>query len=419
MFITSVMDFSMGRIITRPGATPRARNWALAASCIVDLSLLGFLKYYMFFMGGINRAAELFGYGTNLFFVYNITLPIGISFYTFQSLSYTIDVWRGDAPPVKDFPTYTCFVALFPQLIAGPIVRYNTVAEQLSYRTHTLEMFTKGVALFMLGFTKKILLANAAGEVADAAFASDSLGAAAAWWGILGYHFQIYFDFCAYSDMAVGLGRMMGFEFIKNFDSPYQSRSMTEFWRRWHISLSTWIRDNLYISLGGNRKGKGRTYFNLVVSMFLCGMWHGAKMTFVTWGVMHGAFLIWERLMGKKSLYSKMPPVLAMVITNVIVLLLWVPFRSPDIGQATHYWTAMLGLARPLASVELLHAQIFNTRHVFEMLLCGVLVWQPIQAHLWVEKLTPVRLLVVALVFTIAIIGMFTQSFNPFLYFQF
>mgnify|MGYP000411161638 CR=1 FL=1 len=395
------------------------RNLALVTSMVSNLGLLGFFKYYMFFMSGVNKLAELLGAGANMFHIMNITLPIGISFYTFQTMSYTIDVWRGDAPPVKDMRTFSCFVALFPQLIAGPIVRYNTVAEQLSYRTHTLDMFTKGVALFMLGFAKKMLLANPAGEVADLAFGADSLSAGAAWWGILGYHFQIYFDFCAYSDMAVGLGRMMGFEFIKNFDSPYQSKSITEFWRRWHISLSTWIRDNLYISLGGNRKGVRRTYFNLVLSMFLCGLWHGAKITFVVWGIFHGAFLIAERLMGKKSFYSNLPPIVSMIITNVLVLLMWVPFRAPDMSQASQYWLSMLGMAKTLPTVHLLHAQMFNPRHIFDMLLCGILVWQPAQAHLWVERLNPGRLAVATVVFIIAIVAMFNSTFNPFLYFQF
>jgi len=419
MLLTSSIDFAMGKIISRPGATKAQRNAALTFSCIADLSLLGFFKYYMFFMGGMNKLVEIFGGGSNAFHILNITLPIGISFYTFQSLSYTIDVWRKDAPPVKDFPTYTCFVALFPQLIAGPIVRYNTVAEQLSYRKHSLEMFANGTTLFMLGFVKKILLANAGGEVADLAFGADSLSTGAAWWGALGYHFQIYFDFCAYSDMAVGLGRMMGFEFIKNFDAPYRAVSMTDFWRRWHISLSTWIRDNLYISLGGNRKGVGRTYFNLAISMFLCGMWHGAKMTFIIWGVMTGGMLILERLMGRDSFYGRLPTIPKIIITNVIVMFAWVVFRSPDIGQAAHFWGAMVGLGRPLPSVELLHAQLFSPRHLIEMTVCGFLVWQPLQAHVWVDKLKPYKFVVAAVLFIIAIVGMFSQSYNPFLYFQF
>jgi alginate O-acetyltransferase complex protein AlgI len=395
------------------------RNTGLVLSMVVNLGLLGFFKYYMFVMGGMNRLAEILGGGSNFFHILNITMPIGISFYTFQTMSYTIDVWRGDAPVVKDMRTFSCFVALFPQLIAGPIIRYNTVAEQLSYRKHTLEMFTSGVAIFILGLSKKVLLADRAALVCDAVFGSDAPGTATAWWGILAYHFQIYFDFCAYSDMAVGLGRMMGFEFIKNFNAPYHSDSISSFWNRWHISLSTWIRDYLYIGLGGNRKGVGRTYINLALSMFLCGVWHGAKMTFVTWGVYNGVLLIWERTMGRQPLYRGLPRVVRIIITNVIVMFGWVIFRTPSLEQGVRYWGLMVGAVKPAASAALLHAELFNTQHVFDMLLCAVLCWQPIQAYEWVKKLTPVKYLFLAVLLFISIISMFTSTYSPFLYFQF
>ena len=230
-----------------------------------------------------------------------IALPIGISFYTFHALSYTIDVYRGTAPPVRSFIDFACYIALFPQLVAGPIIRYNTVADQLVSRSHTWEKFASGVTLFILGFAKKILLANPMGRVADAAFDAQSLSAPDAWFGALAYAFQIYFDFSGYSDMAIGLGRMIGFEFLKNFDSPYQAESITDFWRRWHISLSTFLRDYLYIPLGGNRKGPRRTYVNLIVVMLLGGLWHGANWTFVAWGAYHGILLAFERFRGKRS----------------------------------------------------------------------------------------------------------------------
>ncbi|MBD3419850.1 MAG: MBOAT family protein [Chitinivibrionales bacterium] len=395
------------------------RNIALITSMVGNLGLLGFFKYYMFVMGGVNRLAELTGGPNNLFQILSITLPIGISFYTFQTMSYTIDVWRGDAPPVKDMRTFSCFVALFPQLIAGPIIRYNTVAEQLSYRKHTLSKFSSGLAIFITGFAKKILLANPGGMVADAIFNADSPDMLSSWFGVLGYHFQIYFDFCGYSDMAVGLGRMMGFEFIKNFNAPYRAQSMSDFWNRWHISLSTWIRDYLYIALGGNRGSVGRTYFNLAIAMFLCGVWHGAKMTFIVWGVMHGALLIWERTMGRKPVYHMLPPFAKIIVTNIIVMFTWVAFRASSMDQCFHVWKSMLGLLKPSPSAPLLRAELFTANHMFEMAIIAFVCWQPVQAHEWVQKLTPTKAIWLALLLFLAVISMFTQSFNPFLYFQF
>ncbi|MBD3239187.1 MAG: MBOAT family protein [Chitinivibrionales bacterium] len=413
-----------GGTVTPPDDTDERRrkfirNAALVVSMVVNLGLLGFFKYYMFVMGGINNLAELLGAGSNLFYIMNIVLPIGISFYTFQTMSYTIDVWRGDAPPVKDMRTFSCFVALFPQLIAGPIIRYNTVAEQLATRKHSLNIFTSGATIFMLGFAKKILLADAVAPVADAAFNADAPNMLTAWWGILAYHFQIYFDFCAYSDMAVGLGRMMGFEFIKNFNAPYHAVGISDFWTRWHISLSTWIRDYLYIGLGGNRVAKARMYFNLGVSMFLCGVWHGAKMTFIVWGVFHGVLLIWERTMGRQPIYRGLPKLPKILLTNIIVLFGWVVFRAPSMHHAMGFWGSMLGANAADPAAGVLQAQLFSPNHVAEMLLCAVFVWQPFQAHEWVSRLSPMKLLIVLLLFAYAIVGMFTNAFSPFLYFQF
>jgi alginate O-acetyltransferase complex protein AlgI len=219
--------------------------------------------------------------------------------------------------------------------------------------------------------------------------------------------------------MAIGLGRMFGFEFIRNFNAPYHSVSITDFWRRWHISLSTWIRDYLYISLGGNRKGSGRTYVNLFISFFLCGLWHGAKMTFICWGLFQAFFLISERLMGKESFYHKLPKVPAMVITNIIVLFGWVLFRSPDLPQGLHYWRAMVGAVRPPEASLLLSNELFSPQHVVMMAICAVVMWQPVQSFEFVKKSTPVKYAVLMAVFILAVASMFSQSFNPFLYFQF
>lgn len=419
MWVSTFLDYVAGKIVSNRNVSQGYRNFGLILSCVGNLGMLGFFKYYMFFMGGLNSLIDLFGGGPGTFYIMNVTLPIGISFYTFQTMSYTIDVWRGKAPAVKNFSTFSCFVALFPQLIAGPIVRYIDVADQLERRNHTFDKFASGLAIFTTGLAKKILLANPAGLVADAAFAADVPTPLTAWWGILGYHFQIYFDFCGYSDMAVGLGRMFGFEFIKNFNAPYRSVSITDFWRRWHISLSTWIFDYIYIPLGGNRKGTGSTYVNLMICFFLSGLWHGAKLTFIFWGLYQAFFLITERFMGKSSIYGKLPRVPQIIITNIIVLFGWVLFRAPDLGQTIGYWKAMIGMVTPSTGSLLLQAEVFSPKHVVGMLLCAIAVWQPVQAHEWIKNLTNAKYATLTAVFIVAIAMMFAQSFNPFLYFQF
>lgn len=419
VMVSTLIDFFAGKMITREGATTSQKNAALILSCVSNLGMLAFFKYYMFAMGGINHMVDLLGGGPGTFRIMSVTLPIGISFYTFQTMSYTIDVWRGKVAPVKNLATFSCFVALFPQLIAGPVVRYKDVADQLESRDHSYERFASGIAIFITGLAKKIILANSAGTIADAAFGADVLTSSSAWWGILAYHFQIYFDFCGYSDMAVGLGRMLGFEFIKNFDSPYRSVSMTDFWRRWHISLSSWIRDYLYISLGGNRRGTAMTYFNLLLAMFLCGLWHGANVTFVCWGIFQAFFLISERLMGKRSIYERLPVILRVILTNIIVMFGWVLFRSSDLPQAAMYWKTMLGIVRPNGASVLLQTGLFSVSHVAEMAICAVFMWQPVQAYEWVKTLSPVKYAALSAAFLLAVAAMYTQAFNPFLYFQF
>lgn len=302
MMFTTVMDFIWGKVITRPGATATQRRVAVAACVVTNLGLLGFFKYYMFAAETLNQL--LAAVGAEPFRVMTVVLPIGISFYTFHSLTYIIDLYRGHATPAKSFTDFSAFVALFPDLVAGPIIRYKTLAEQLASRTHTLSRFASGVLIFMLGFAKKILLANPMGHVADAVFGAADPLPIDAWVGVLAYAFQIYFDFCGYSDMAVGLGRMLGFEFLKNFDAPYRAESITDVWRRWHISLSSVLRDYLYYPLGGNRKGPTRTYVNLAVVMLLGGLWHGAKWNFIVWGAYHGLLLGYERWRGKQSIYG-------------------------------------------------------------------------------------------------------------------
>jgi alginate O-acetyltransferase complex protein AlgI len=276
------------------------------------------------------------------------------------------------------------------------------------------------VAIFILGFGKKILLANPCGHVADAVFNAANPCAWDAWVGVLAYAFQIYFDFCGYSDMAVGLGRMLGFEFLKNFDAPYRAESITDVWRRWHISLSSVLRDYLYFSLGGNRKGPSRTYVNLAIVMLLGGLWHGAKWNFVVWGGYHGALLAYERWRAKQSFYSTLPLPLRVGITFVLMLFSWVLFRAENLAAARHYFAAMFGLGQPGGSSSLLAADIYAPLYLFVMVVCALLVFQPTQAHDWSLRPQSFRRVAFLLpLFAFSLMVMFSQAFNPFLYFQF
>lgn len=418
MLCTTVMDFTWGKVITRPGATRLQRKLAVLACVVMNLSFLGFFKYYMFAAENLNQI--LAAVGARQFRVLQVVLPIGISFYTFHSLTYILDLYRGHATPAKSFPVFSAFVALFPDLVAGPIIRYKTLAAQLHERDHTVSRFASGVAIFCLGFAKKILLANPCGQVADAVFNAAYPCALDAWVGVFAYAFQIYFDFSGYSDMAVGLGRMLGFEFLKNFDAPYRSESITEFWRRWHISLSSVLRDYLYIALGGNRKGEGRTYFNLAVVMVLGGLWHGAKWNFVLWGAFHGMLLAFERWRGKRSIYDTLPQPGRIGLTFLLVLFSWVLFRADNLTAAMEYFQAMLGLTPAGNVAPLLAAMIYTPYHLLILAVCAGLVFQPLQAHDWAQSpLTWARTALLAPLFVFSLMTMFSQDFNPFLYFQF
>lgn len=417
MLAATVVNYICGLAIA---ANLHRRRWAsaaLAVSVIASLGLLAFFKYGVFAQENINRLRELFG--AQALPIFQIALPIGISFYIFHNISYTVDVYRGVAPPVRSFWDFACFIALFPQLVAGPILRYNVIADQLVERTHTLEKFSSGVSLFILGLAKKVLLANPIGLLADAAFRAESPGAVDAWFGVVAYAFQIYFDFSGYSDMAIGLGRMIGFEFPRNFDAPYLSESITDFWRRWHISLSTFLRDYLYIPLGGNRVSRRRNYFNLIVVMLLGGLWHGASWTFVAWGLFHGTMLASERALGKRSAYAWFPRPARILLTFVLVLFSWVLFRSETFAQAGQYLAAMFGARAAAGGSLLLAGELYGRGQSIQMGLCALLAFTPVQAFDWSERLTWTRSVGLAVLFGVTLMTMFTQSFSPFLYFQF
>ena len=315
---------------------------------------------------------------------------------------------------------FSAFVALFPNLVAGPIIRYKTLSAQLTVRDHTWERFAAGVAIFVLGFAKKILLANPAGNVADTVFNAAAPGMGDAWFGALAYAFQIYFDFCGYSDMAVGLGRMLGFDFLKNFDAPYRSQSITELWQRWHISLSSVLRDYLYFPLGGNRLGVRRTYINLVIVMLLGGLWHGAKWNFIAWGTYHGGLLVWERWRGKTSLYSRWPPVARVGCTFLLMLFSWVLFRADNLTLAGRYFGAMFGWVEAGPEAALLGAVLYAPLSCLVMALSRRPGAAAAQAHATGATAADLgRVAFLIPLFLVAVATMYAQAFNPFLYFQF
>ncbi|MBA2304839.1 MAG: MBOAT family protein, partial [Acidobacteria bacterium] len=353
LFTSTAIDYVAGLVIEEEGGKTRRARAALVISLSGNLALLGFFKYFNFGTDSFDAFVSWLGLpALRLDAALRITLPLGISFYTFQSMSYTIGVYRRDARALRSFVDFACFVSMFPQLVAGPIIRFSEVADQMRSRTHTVTKFARGVAFVSLGLAKKVLLANPCGKVADLAFDAGSLNALDAWYGVIAYAFQIYFDFSGYSDMAIGLGLMIGFVFAKNFDDPYLAHSMTDFWRRWHISLSTWLRDYLYVPLGGNRKGRARTYINLFVVMLLGGLWHGAAWTFVIWGGIHGALLAFERATGGWG--TRWPAPLRISVTFVIVLITWVFFRAADVPTAIRYLGDMAGLGTPHGGASLL-----------------------------------------------------------------
>ena len=417
LLFTTAVDYAAGLVIAKRDRRARA---ALIVSLGSNLLLLGFFKYYNFGAETIDAAAARLGLGeTGLDAALRVTLPLGISFYTFQSMSYTIDVYRGQATAIRSFIDFACFVSMFPQLVAGPIIRFTEVADQLQSRTHTITKFARGVSFVAIGLAKKVLIANPCGKIADLSFEAGSLGIVDAWYGVTAYAFQIYFDFSGYSDMAIGLGLMLGFVFAKNFDSPYRSQSITEFWRRWHISLSTWLRDYLYVPLGGNRRGPVRTYVNLLVVMLLGGLWHGAAWTFVVWGGLHGVLLALERAGGKTAVYARTPSFVRVALTFVTLLVTWVFFRAADVPHAIRYLGDMFGAGDPHSSAALLTGVVYQPYYLATFLLAGVIVWGAPQTWDWTRTLSLPKAATATALLLLSVVALTTQSFNPFIYFIF
>ena len=428
LVIFSFLDYRISLLFKKFKDHPQESKWLMAVSILANISSLGYFKYSNFFVHELNNLLSVFG--QQPFQWTEIVLPIGISFFTFQKISYVIDVYRGTTEPANCFSDFLLYVALFPQLIAGPIIRYHDVDKQIKFRTHSESLFLDGVVRFSIGLGKKLLIANAMGEVVDKVFSmpATSLPTSYSWLGAICYSYQIYFDFSGYSDMAIGLGRMIGFRFRENFNMPYISSNITEFWQRWHISLSSWMKQYLYIPLGGNRCSTTRTYINLWIVFLISGIWHGAQWTFLAWGAYHGFFLTLDKVFWLKC-SRQINKALSITITYVIVLFGWVIFRSPDIGYASDYGLRMLGLNGLASAGNLIIWQEFiNNRGLFILAVATLLSFFPsfpLYRHICERFyfsgffLVKIKYICIVLLQILSIAALCNSSFNPFIYFRF
>lgn len=418
ILITYLGGFMVDRF--RSSGDEKKAKISMIVTVALALSLLGFFKYADFVIETVNRIGH-----TDIDLL-RLSLPIGISFYTFQTISYVIDVYRGDARVQKNIISYGAYVTMFPQLIAGPIVRYSTIDEQLRTRRESAEEFAGGAERFVIGLGKKVLLANSAGALWDSIRVMDAstMPALTAWLGIAAYTFQIYFDFSAYSDMAIGLGHMFGFRFLENFNYPYQAKSVTEFWRRWHISLGTWFREYVYIPLGGNRVSRARFIRNIMIVWMLTGIWHGADWNFVLWGIYYGVLLLVEKLFLKKYL-EKTPGWLQHVYTMFTVMIGWFIFTWNENESGFAYLKAMFGMGGGFADRGTVYL-LYTNAILLVMLILGSTDLPARLAGLCRARIagrdmltTVVRCVFLTAVFLLSTAYLVNASYNPFLYFRF
>ena len=428
MVFSIFFDYVNGRLIER--FKNRNSPWKAKAALVIDLcgnlAILGFFKYADFFIGNLNTIT---GAGISLL---HIALPIGISFYTFQTMSYTIDVYRGVVPAQHNILTFATYGTMFPQLIAGPIVQYKTVEKELTERKVTLRDFSEGAFRFSVGLAKKVLLANQIGSLWDTISRLNQMSVATAWLGAVAYTFQIYFDFSGYSDMAIGLGRMFGFHFLENFNFPYMSKTITEFWRRWHISLSSWFREYVYIPLGGNRKGLARQLINIMIVWMLTGLWHGANWNFVLWGIYYGVLLMIEKLFLLKWL-EKLPDWVGHIYTLFLVVIGWTIFAQTNLQQLGAYLKTMFGIGQAVfVDSDFLYFASTNAVLLAALVICSIdfcafrnrrlpekersTVYEAVEKSKGWTIVKPVIMLVLLVVSFAFLVG---DSYNPFLYFRF
>ena len=418
MLFSTVFDYCNGRLLERldQKGKPELRKWVLVLSLIGNLGMLGFFKYTDFLISSLNTLTG------QEFDLLGIALPIGISFYTFQTLSYTIDVYRREIPAQHNIISFGMYVCMFPQLIAGPIVKYRDIEKQINSRTLGTDRICAGIFRFTLGLGKKVLLANSFGAVWDEISAQQGNAAVTSIIGAVAYMLQIYFDFSGYSDMAIGLGKMLGFDFLENFNFPYESKSVTEFWRRWHISLGSWFREYLYIPLGGNRKGLPRQMLNLLIVWGLTGLWHGAGWNFVIWGLYFFVLLAAEKLF-LLDLLKKLPAAIGHLYTLLAVLISWVIFACDDIGAAGRYLLSMFG-ANGYADA----ASVYYLSENFFILLVGAVLSVSFVKRLIAKKVNAIqsanirfgiKTAIGATLYLTSLLMVISSSYNPFLYFRF
>ena len=438
--IPGVFDFAISRLIARDSSSPSMRRTLLWISIAGNLAILGYFKYANFFIDQLNALLAGAGAGGSIAWT-TVALPIGISFITFEKISYIVDVYNRRVPPAESIVEYLLFIALFPHLIAGPIFRYHDIAPQLAVRSLDLSSVWAGMIRFCYGLSKKVLLADPLARVADWAFQGDptALTLSYAWLGIVCYALQIFLDFSGYSDMAIGLGRMFGFEFVENFSQPYTAVSITDFWHRWHISLSNWMREYLYIPLGGNRLGSLRTYLNLWIVFLLSGLWHGANWTFIAWGAFHGTFLVLERLRSQMRVDAPIPKgtrIRKRAVTFMLILVSWVLFRADSLTHATGYLTAMLGLGSGIRDPLLIEVLNFKTSIILGIAIAISFtsrkkdgVWSHFRIRSADDVSTPQTALNAEtlfifstgalLCFLASVLALTNSTFHPFIYFRF
>lgn len=425
LLASCLVNYGFGRILDALEKPSLKAKIVLGFGVALNLGLLGYFKYMKWI------CTKGFGIDPAESWLASIVLPLGISFFTFQGLSYLVDVYRKEIAATRSFVEFGCYLSMFPQLVAGPIVRYASIEEELRVLKGS-ENFMDGVVRFTVGLAKKIFIADTLGSVADTVFLCpfSDLSTPAAWVGVICYTLQIYYDFSGYSDMALGLGKMLGFTFPENFNYPYISRSLTEFWKRWHMSLSTWLRDYLYIPLGGNRKGKGRTYFNLFIVFVLCGLWHGANWPFVVWGIYNGVILVFERVFPSFSL--KMPRILQHLYTIFIFMMGWVIFRSESFGDAVSYYKALFGGGHDGLRTGKIWMD-FYSGDVYLALLVGVICSCPVSRvlfkkwEIFIKKQTDgmyitfesLRYTSAIGLFIVCLLPLFGATYNAFIYFRF
>lgn len=421
LLFSTLVDFIHGKMVDKYKqlGNMTAAKMAVASSAVINLGLLCFFKYSDFLIGSVNAVA-----GSSIPLL-NLALPIGISFYTFQTMSYTIDVYRGDAKVQNNIINFGAYVSMFPQLIAGPIVRYSTVEKELNGRHETISEFSSGVLYFVTGLGKKVLIANQIGAIWNEILliAPDERSILMVWLGIFAFGMQIYFDFSGYSDMATGLGLMFGFHFPENFHYPYESKSITEFWRRWHISLGTWFKEYVYFPLGGSKNGKVSQIRNIMIVWLLTGIWHGAGFNFLLWGLYFGCILLVEKLLLKKYL-EKLPSVLQSVYALLLVFLGWVLFAFDDMGQGQLYLSQMFGFGESKSLMFLNDRTIYMFYTNFILIVTAILGATSLPARLYKKKagareraiLEPIFTMIVLL---LSVAFLVNAGYNPFLYFRF